>query len=51
MVTYFTEDLKKEGGSYKIQKGFVSKIDQYNKAIIINDVMIKICDILDIDFV
>lgn len=47
-ITYFIKDLYKDGGSYKTIKGIIKKIDNFNKVIIINNLKIKIDDIVDV---
>ncbi len=49
-VTYFIEDLLKEGGNYQIISGTVKKIDTTDGRLIMNDgTIVPIGDIFDID--
>lgn len=49
-VTYFQPDLRKEGGSYVEESGFVKKIDSYNgKLILQNGSVIPIKEIYEIE--
>jgi len=48
-ITYFVNDLKKEGGKYKKTTGIIKKIDEYKQMIILEDKSeIIIDDIIDI---
>lgn len=48
-ITYFIEDLKKEGGKYVTITGFVRKVDLYDQYIyFVDDKKIPINDIIDI---
>ena len=48
-VTYFVQDEKKQGGSYKEKCGIVRRIDTHARAIVFEDRMqIAIDDVLDI---
>ena len=49
-ITYYVPDLRKDGGEYISKSGFVSKVDEKRKEIILNDnTVIKISDITAID--
>jgi hypothetical protein len=49
MITYFVKDIKKTGGSYKNETGYVKKIDIYNQLVILNsNVKIPINEIIGI---
>ena len=48
-ITYFINDLKKEGGAYITVEGIIKKIDTYNqKIVLVNKTEIPINDIIDI---
>ena len=48
-VTYFCQDLKKDGGEYVTVTGSVKKMDEYEKCLIMTDgTRIQIEDILEI---
>lgn len=48
-VTYFEPDMRKEGGKYVTVTGNVKKMDEYTKALIMNNGMrIRIEDIIEI---
>ena len=49
IVTYFVEDLVKQGGSYVCVKDNIKKIDEYNKILVLNKSIIKIDNIISID--
>lgn len=50
-IIYFVKDLKKSGGKYFILNGFVTKIDEYKKRILLDSgEKININDIYDIQF-
>lgn len=49
VVTYFVEDLVKQGGSYVCVKDNIKKIDEYNKILVLNKSIIKIDNIISID--
>lgn len=50
-VTYFLEDEKKDGGSYRIKEGYVKRIDIIKKEIIFNDnAIINFSDIIKINY-
>ncbi len=49
-ITYFEPDLLKDGGEIKVYKGYIEKLDPYEKIIITPDkVIININRILDIN--
>lgn len=49
-LTYFTPDSKKRGGSYITVTGWVKKIDEYKKAVVLTDgTHIAICNIARIE--
>lgn len=49
-ITYFKPDTKKKGGSYLTVSGFVKKIDEYNRAVVMTDgKIIPIDEIFGID--
>jgi hypothetical protein len=49
-ITYFKPDTKKKGGSYLTARGFVKKIDEYNRAVVMTDgKIIPIDEIFGID--
>ena len=47
-ITYFVKDTRKDGGEYITSEIYVLKIDEYNKTIRFDNVVIKINDIYDI---
>jgi hypothetical protein len=48
-ITYFMADKKKSGGSYQTARGFVKRIDEYEKLLITSDgKKLPIEDILEI---
>lgn len=51
-ITYFVQDLKKEGGKYISIIGSVRKIDEYKQCIVLEDkTEIYINDIIDIEII
>lgn len=49
-VTYFVPDNKKTGGKYTTTSGYLKKIDDYNRKLIMNDnTLVSIDDIIHID--
>lgn len=51
-VSYFINDLLKEGGFYKSYQGVVKKVDRNNKTIVFyNDFIIDIKNIYDIEII
>lgn len=49
-ITYFTPDLKKKGGSYVTVTGWVKRLDEYEKAVLLTDgTRIPICNIAGIE--
>ena len=49
-ITYFKPDTKKKGGSYLTARGFVKKIDEYNRVVVMTDgKIIPIDEIFGID--
>lgn len=48
-IMYFIKDNKKSGGSYEEIIGNITKIDEYKKNIIINNIKINFNDIIDIN--
>lgn len=50
IITYFVKDIKKSGGKYLKYRGFIKKIDIYNRRLILdNKTNILFDDILDIE--
>lgn len=50
IITYFVKDIKKIGGKYLKYRGFIKKIDIYNRRLILdNKTNILFDDILDIE--
>lgn len=50
IITYFKPDEKKTGGKYVSIRGYVRKIDEYKRTIIMSDnTIISLEDILDIE--
>lgn len=50
IITYFKPDEKKTGGNYVSIRGYVRKIDEYKRTIIMSDnTIISLEDILDIE--
>ncbi len=51
-ITYFAEDVLKEGGTYVVAAGEVRKIDTAERKVIMNDgTVIPVDDIFDISFI
>ena len=49
-VTYFQPDAKKEGGACLVVTGVVRKIDEYHRALVIEDgLQVPISDLLSLD--
>ena len=49
-ITYFVKDEKKDGGAYDTVEGYVKRIDEYKRAIIMTDgLAIPIEDMIEID--
>ncbi len=49
-ITYFQPDIKKKGGAYVTAIGTVKKIDEYERAIVMNDgTVISIDEVISID--
>ena len=49
-ITYFVKDEKKAGGAYDTAEGYVKRIDEYKRAIIMTDgSAIPIEDVIEID--
>lgn len=46
-ITCFQKDAKKEGGSYQKVTGTVTKISRVNRTIVLDDLTIPACDIMD----
>lgn len=52
LLTYFTPDSKKKGGSYTTAAGQVKRIDEYKRAVVLTDgTHIPIYDIVDIEYI
>ncbi len=51
-ITYFVEDLLKDGGSYEVKKGLLKKLDTYRKVLVFEDLS-EICidDIIKIEII
>lgn len=49
-ITYFVQDLTKDGGSYQLKRGSVRKLDMYKRLIVMDDrTEINIDDIISIE--
>ena len=49
-VTYFVPDEKKEGGAYETVEGYVKRIDEYRRVLIMADgLQISMEDIIELD--
>jgi hypothetical protein len=48
-ITYFVPDLRKTGGAYVTVKGRFQKIDEFTRAIVLDDQTIAIDSILQLD--